>query len=158
MGYGISLIEVELINSFEVLSASAQKDLMDYMRYLLSKQYKKEVMVAVFHNKLLQNLFHSLLHIIEKEDFDILLVQKRILQIKELYYGIFEQVHVRYAELIEDLDSNEIVREFGKNSFENINQAILSENLKNIRFEILDFYQEFTKLSKKKDARRIIAV
>lgn len=158
MGYGISLIEVELINSFEVLSASAQKDLMDYMRYLLSKQYKKEVMVAVFHNKLLQNLFHSLLHIIEKEDFDILLVQKRILQIKELYYGIFEQVHIRYAELIEDLDSNEIVREFGKNSFENINQAILSENLKNIRFEILDFYQEFTKLSKKKDARRIIAV
>lgn len=158
MGYGISLVEVELINSFEVLGVSAQKELMDYMRYLLTKQYKKEVMVAVFHNKLLQNLFHSLLHIIEKDDFDILLAQKRILQIRELYYGIFQQVHVRYSELIEDLDSNEIVREFGKNGFENINQAFLKENHKDIRYEILDFYQEYTKLSKKKDARRIIAV
>ncbi len=158
MANEISVNEVELLNAYAVLGCPAQRELKDYIRYLLTKQYKKEVMVSVFHNKLLQNLFHSLLHIIEKDDFDIFQAQKRILQIKELYYGIFEQVHIRYSELVEDLDSNEIVREFGRNSFENIQQAFLAESRSEIRYEILDFYQEFMKLSKKKDARQIIAV
>lgn len=154
----ISYKEVELLNVYELLGPTGQKELKDYMRYLLTKQYKREVMVAVFNNKLMQNLFHSLLHMIQKDDFDILQVKKRVFQIKELYYGVFEQVHTRYAELIEDLDSNEIVREFGRNSFENINMAFSSEDRGKIQFEIINFYQEYIKLSKKKDARQIVAV
>ncbi|NLB88054.1 MAG: hypothetical protein GX790_02315 [Syntrophomonadaceae bacterium] len=154
----ISKNEVELLNVYALLGPTGQKDLKDYIRYLLTKQYRKDVMTAVFNNKLIQNLLHSLLHIIEKDDFDIYQAKKRILQIKELYYGVFEKVHLRYAELIEDLDSNEIVREFGRISFENLNMAFDSNDRGKIQFEIINFYQEYMRLSKKKDARQIVAV
>lgn len=150
--------EIELLNVYALLGPTGQKELKDYLKYLLTKQYKRDVMVAVFNNKLIHNLLHSLLHIIERDDFDIYQAQKRILQIKELYYGVFEKIHLRYAELIEDLDSNEIVREFGRNSFENIKLAFDSNNRNRIQFEIINFYQEYMNLSKKKDARQIVAV
>lgn len=154
----ISANEVELLNAYQILGPAGQKGLKDYLRYLLYKQYKREAMAAVFHNKLMHNLFHSLLHIVEKDDFDISQVVKRIQQIKELYYGLFEQVHQRYSEVIEDLDSSEVVREFGRTSFENIDKAIKQNNDSILRFEIIDFYQGYHKLSQKKDSRNIVAV
>lgn len=150
--------EVELLNAYQTLSPAMRRELRDYTRYLLCKQYKREVMVAVFHNKLLQNLFHSLMHLIEKEVINLDQVAKRILQIKELYYAIFEQVHNKYSELVEDLDSNETVAEFARHSFTNLDRALRSTNEDLIRYEIHNFYQEFNKLSKKKDARNIVAV
>lgn len=150
--------EVELLNAYQNLAPAFKRDLKDYTRYLLCKQYKREVMVAVFHNKLLQNLFHSLIHLTEKEEINVDQVAKRIFQIKELYYAIFEQVHGKYCELVEDLDSNEVVMEFARNSFANLDQAVRSTNQDLIRYEIHNFYQEFNKLSKKKDARNIVAV
>jgi len=154
----ITLNEVNLLNQYEVLNANYQKELNDYMRYLLSKQYRREVMIAVFHNKIIINLLHGLLYLMEKDDFDVAIVKKRVGQMKQLYYGVFEQVHIRYSELIEDLDSNEIVREFGKNSFETLNQVLEQGEAEIIRFEIINFYHEYNRLSKKRDARQIIAV
>jgi len=150
--------EVQLLNAYQLLGPNGQKELKDYTRYLLTKQYRREVLIAVFHNKLLSNLFHSLLFIVEKDDFDIEQVKKRVSQIKDLYYGIFEQVHVRYSEIIDDLDSNETVREFGRNSFDNLHRVLQQKDQSLIRMEIIDFYQGFTQMSKKKDARQIIAV
>lgn len=150
--------EVEFLNMLQILSASGQKELKDYLRYLLMKQYRREVMVAVFQNKLLANLFHSLMFLVERDDFDYAQVYKRVKQIKELYYGIFEQVHNRYLEVIEDLDSNEVVREFGRSSFDNLERAFNQGNPSLIRMEIIGFYQEYNNLGKKKDARQIIAV
>ncbi|MDD2621053.1 MAG: hypothetical protein PHC92_10345 [Syntrophomonadaceae bacterium] len=158
MTVDITLNEVELLNAYQILGPASQKGLKDYMRYLLYKQYKREVMVAVFNNKLLHNLFHSLLHIVEKDDFDLQQVEKRVKQIKELYYGLFGQVHGRYNEVVNDLDSSEVVREFGRNGFETIEKAILSGNQTIIRFEIIDFFQGYNKLSQKKDVRNIVAV
>ena len=48
--------DIELLNAFSNLNSSAQKDFKDYMRYLLTKQYKRELMVAIFHNGLLHSL------------------------------------------------------------------------------------------------------
>lgn len=154
----ITANEVELLNAYLLLSPVSRKEHDDYMRYLLCKQYKKEVMVAVFNNKLLHNLFHSLLHIVEKEDLDLEQIIKRICQIKELYYAIFEQVHCKYSEYVKDLDSNELVKEFARISFANLDRAIKSQNQDLIRYETINFYQEYHKLSKKKDARNIVAV
>lgn len=150
--------EIELLNMLHILSPTGHKELRDYLRYLLLKQYRREVMVAVFNNKLLANLFHSLIFIVEKDDFDHEQVQKRVRQIKELYYGIFEQVHNRFLEVIEDLDSNEVVREFGRVSFENLDRAFQQNDPNLIRIEAINFYQEYNKLAKKKDSRQIIAV
>lgn len=158
MTVDITLNEVELLNAYQILGPASQKGLKDYLRFLLYKQYKREVMVAVFNNKLLHNLFHSLLHIVEKDDFDLPQVEKRVKQIKELYFGLFGQVHQRYSEVVEDLDSSEIVREFARNGFECIDNAINSGNYAMIRFEIIDIYQGFNKLSQKKDVRNIVAV
>ncbi|MDD2586678.1 MAG: hypothetical protein PHT79_06565 [Syntrophomonadaceae bacterium] len=154
----ITIDELELLNSYQILGPSGQRALKDYLRYLLCKQYRREVMVAVFHNKLIHNLFHSLLHIAEKDDLAIEQVAIRVEQIKELYYGIFEQIHHRYSEHIKDLDSNEIVREFGRNSFTNIERALESGDISLIRLEIIEFYQEYNKLSKKRDTMKIVAV
>lgn len=154
----ITANEVELLNAYHLLTPSYRRELKDYMRYLLCKQYKREVMVAVFNNKLLHNLFLSLMHTVEKDEIDLEQVAKRIFQIKELYYAIFEQVHCKYSEHVEDLDSNELVKDFARNSFANLDRAIRSKNQDLVRYEIINFYQEFNKLSKKKDARNIVAV
>lgn len=150
--------EVELLNAYQILRPAGQKDLKDYMRYLLYKQYKREVITAVFHNRLLRNLLHSLLYMTEKDDFHIQSVKRRVQQIKELYYSIFEQVHCRYSEVIEDLDSSELVREFARNSFYNLERALQGKNLDIIRCEIIDFYQQYNRLSQKEDTRKIVAV
>lgn len=154
----ITVNEVELLNAYQVLGPSGQKGLKEYLRYLLYKQYRREAMVAVFHNKLLHNLFHSLLHLVEKDDYDLTQIEKRIRQLKELYYAIFEQVHNRFAEVVDDLDSCELIKDFGSNSFENLDKAMRNGNHTMLRFEIIDFYQGFCRLSQKRDARKIVAV
>lgn len=154
----ISAKEIDLLNVYHVLGQAGQKDLKDYIRYLLCKQYKREVMASVFHNNLLHNLLLSLMHMIEREDIDVEQVKRRVMQIRELYYAIFEQVHSRYAELVEELDSNEVVKEFGRSSFGNLERALRTGSAVLIRAEILGFYQEFNNLGRKKDARKIVAV
>jgi len=154
----ITFNEIELLNAYEMLSVSGQRDLKDYMRYLLCKQYKRDAMVTVFHNKLLHNLFHGLLHLVEREEIDCEEISKRIAKIKELYYGLFEQVHVCYSQHIEELDSNDVVSGFASNGFANLERVLNSGNTEMIRYEIINFYQEYTKLSQRKDARSIVAV
>ncbi|MDD3364180.1 MAG: hypothetical protein PHZ03_04310 [Syntrophomonas sp.] len=154
----ISTGDIELLNAFSNLTSSAQKDVKDYLRYLLCKQYKKELMTAIFHNQLLHSLMQSLLHIVERDEFQIQPIEKRLGQIKELYFGIFEKIHIKYSELVDGLDSSELVKEFGNNSFENINRACKTGNHILIRMEIVEFYEGYYKLARKKDARKIVAV
>lgn len=154
----ITINEVELLNAYEVLAPNGQRELKGYLHYLLYKQYKRDAMAAVFNNKLLHNLFHSLMHIVERDDFDLTQVSRRVQQIKELYYALFEQVHNRYSQHVEELDSSEVVLEFGRTSFSTLERVLMGNNLDLIRYEVVNFYQEFNKLSKKRDARKIIAV
>jgi hypothetical protein len=150
--------EIELLTAISMLGPSAQRDLEDYLKYQLCKQYKREVMVTIFHNQLLHSLLHSLLHLVEREDYEISQVEKRMKQINELYFGLFEQIHTKYSELIPDLDSNELVKEFGKNSFENISRACMGNDRNMVRIEIIDFFECFNRFTKKKDVRKIVAV
>lgn len=158
MALELSSNEIELLNAYQCLAVHGQKELKEYLRYLLCKQYRREVMAAIFNNNLLENLLHSLLHIIESREMDVDLVARRVYQLKELYFSTFQKVHGKYSEIVENLDSNEAVRETGRNAFENIERAINSGNETRIRLEILEFYQEYRLLSQKKDARKIIAV
>lgn len=155
---GLTANDIELLNSYQLLGVNGKKELKDYMRYLLCKQYRRELMGAIFQNQLIHNLCHSVLHIIEKDDFDINHLGRRIAQIKELYYGIFGQIHNKYSEHVENLDSIELVKEFGKNSFGNIERALRTNEQILIRAEIIDFYEEFKILSMQKEARKIVAV
>ncbi|MFY9119078.1 MAG: hypothetical protein WAO57_02045 [Syntrophomonadaceae bacterium] len=150
--------DIEIINMLDLLTPSGKREVREYTRYILTKQYRREVMVAIFQNKLLANLLHSIVFLVERDDFDIDPLQKRISQIKELYYAIFEQVHNRYLEVVDDLDSNEVVREFGRISFENLEEVLKQGNPTVIRREVINFQQEYNKLGKKKDARQIVAV
>jgi 23S rRNA C2498 (ribose-2'-O)-methylase RlmM len=150
--------DIEIINMLDLLTPSGKREVREYTRYVLTKQYRREVMVAIFQNKLLANLLHSIVFLVERDDFDIGPLQKRISQIKELYYAIFEQVHNRYLEVVDDLDSNEVVREFGRISFENLEEVLKQGNPTVIRREVINFQQEYNKLGKKKDARQIVAV
>jgi len=150
--------DIEFLNMLEIMNPSSKKEVMEYMRYILTKQYRREVMAAVFNNKLMANLFHSLLFLVERDDFDVAQVQKRVQQIKQIYYAIFDQVHNRYREVVEDLESSEVVREFGRISFENLERAFKQGQPSVIRMEIVNFHQEYNKLAKKKDARQIVAV
>jgi hypothetical protein len=155
--FDLSSNEVELLNAYQLLTSGGQRELKDFLRYLLCKQYRREVMAAVFNNNLLSNLFHSLLHIIEGDEFDINLVSKRIRQIKDLYYALFQKVHFRYNEVVENLDSNEAVREFGK-AFDNLERALCTGNETIIRMEVIEFYQQYLCFSQKKENRKIVAV
>lgn len=150
--------DIELLNACQLLGVTGQRELSEYLRYLLCKQYRHEVMVAVFQNQLIHNLFHSILHLIQRDEFDISHLSKRVKQIRELYFGIFEQVHAKYSEQVENLDSNELVKEFGKSSFDNIERALITEDRLLIKLEIVDFYEQYKNLSTNRHARRIVAV
>lgn len=154
----ISVGEIEILNAFSNLTSTAQKELKDYLRYLLSKQYKKELMAAIFHNQLLNSLLQGLLHIVERDEFQIQQIEKRMGQIRELYFSIFEKIHIKYTELVDGLDSCELVKDFGHNSFDNIDRACKCGNHNLIRLEIIEFYEGYNKLGQKKDARKIVAV
>ena len=156
--YLMSNDEITILNIYNMLNYSRQKDLHEYSRYLLTKQYRNEVLSAIFHNKILNSLFHNLLYTVEKDEFDIEYVGKRIKQIKIIYYELFEDIHHRFSCIIGDLDCNETVRSFGDNSFYSLEQALNSENCNLIRRELTAFYQEYCKIAKKKDTRRIAAV
>jgi hypothetical protein len=155
---GLTANDIELLNCYQLLAVHGKKELHDYVRYLLCKQYRRELMAAIFQNQLIHNLCHSVLHIIDKDEFDFNHLSRRIRQIKELYYGIYEQVYSKYSEHIENLDPIEIVREFGKNSFDNIERALQTKEHVLIRGEIIEFYEEFKTLGKQKEARKIVAV
>jgi hypothetical protein len=150
--------EIELLTAYDRMQPLVKKELKAYLRYLLCKQYKKEVLNAVLHNPLLDNLIRNLLRLVDRNDFDIYQVKKRIRQIQELYFGVFEKVHHKYSEVIEELDSCELVRDFGKNSFANMFLAIDTENRVLIRAEVAEFFDGYNRLLRRKDSRKIIAV
>jgi hypothetical protein len=150
--------EIELLNAYSKLGTSGQRELSEYLRYLLCKQYKRDVMVAVFHNQLMHSLLHSLLHLVERDDFEVKQVDKRVQQLRDLYFGLFEDVHYQYSEIITDLDSNELVKDFGTCSFNHIQRAIDLEDRSLIRMEIVEFYEGYLRLSKRDDCRKIVAV
>jgi len=154
----VSERELELLNGYSLLRSSAQSDFLDYMRYLLSKQYRKEVMAAIFNNRMLNNLIDDLVTMVDMEEIEVEHITKRVLQIRELYFGVFEQVHGRYCEVVENLDSNEVVKDFGRISFDNLLRALKTRDRKIVKTEVLDFYQQYYKLSRKKDARRLVAI
>jgi hypothetical protein len=112
-------------------------------------------MAAVLHNPVIQNLLHNILHQVEKNDFDIEQVKTRIRQLYELYFGIFESVHHKYSEVIEELDSNELVKDFGRNSFENINRALDAENRILIGQRSVSFMKDSTKCPERKMLDRL---
>ena len=150
--------EVELLNAYQCLTSQGQKEYKEYLRYLLCKQYRREVMAAIFNNKMMDNLLRGLVHIIEGREIDIYLVARRVKQIKEIYYSTFQKVHLKYCEIVDNLDSNETVRETGRHAFENIEPALQIGNEDLIRMEVLEFYQDYKLLSRNNDARKIIAV
>ncbi len=154
----ISERELELLNGYSLLRSSAQSDFLDYMRYLLSKQYRKEVMAAIFNNRMLNSLIDDLVAMADVEEIETEHITKRVMQIRELYFGVFEQVHGRYCEVVENLDSNEVVKDFGRISFDNLLRALKTQDSKVIKAEIIDFYQQYCLLSRKKDARRLVAI
>jgi len=154
----VSERELELLNGYTLLRESAQGDLQDYLHYLLSKQYQREVMVAVFHNRFLNNLIDDLVKMINLDGLEVGQIRKRILQIRELYFGVLEQVHRRYYEVVENLYTNEVAKDFGRCSFENLERALETQDIRLISAEVIDFYEQYNSLSKKKDARRLVAI
>lgn len=157
--YGeIDASDIELLNAVSNLAPPYRKEFRDYIQYLLTKQYKRELMTAIFHNQLLHSLLQSTLQLVEREDFQIGQIEKRVQQMYELYFGIFEKIHIKYSELVDGLDSHEVVRDFGRLSFDNINRACCSGNRLLIRMEISEFYEGYYKYAQKKEARKIFAV
>ena len=154
----LSLRDLELLNGYSLLRPSAQGDFLDYMHYLLSKQYRTEVMAAIFNNRILNKLIDDLVSMMEIEGIEIESMRRRVIQIREIYFGVFEQVHARYCEVVENLDSNEVVKDFGRISFDNLLRALNTEDRKVIKAEVSDFYEQYSRLSRKKDARRLVAI
>lgn len=150
--------ELDMLKGYSLLRSSAQNDFLDYMRYLLSKQYRKEVMAAIFNNRMLNNLVDDLVAMVDLEGVEVEQITKRVIHIRELYFGVFEQVHARYCEVVENLDSNEVVKDFGRISFDNLLRALKTQDRGVIKAEVFDFYEQYYKLSRNKDARRLVAI
>ena len=70
--------EVELLNAYQCLTTQGQKEIKEYLRYQLCKQYRREVMGSIFNNKLMEYMLRGLVHIIESSELDLELVERMI--------------------------------------------------------------------------------
>jgi hypothetical protein len=160
MDIDFSREEIQLLEANSLLTSPARKKLSEYLHFLLYKQYKAEVLSAVVGNQFVVQMLNRLRQMAERNDLDMPAVSRKLHQLRELYFSIFSSIHVKYSELVPDLDSCEIVREFGVAGFDNIERACMMENKLLLRLEIEDFYRGFETLAQKSinNTRQLVAI
>jgi len=158
MEAGISPNELALLKKYQILNAKGKRNAHDYLNYLIYQQYKKESFVQVFHNQIICNLFHHIKYLVTKENYDINHIERLVKQIKKVFFASLEQVNFKYDDIIDEMDSNEIVTGFARIYFENIETAFYSQDKNKIRKEILVGYEEFMQLRQRKKIEKTLAI
>jgi len=155
----VTVQEVELLNRFNLLSAEGKKELNDYLRYLLLKQYRAELYSQVLGNPLLHNGLMQAVRMCESENVELEEIVHKIRQVKQIYYQLLEKVFLKYAEAVDELYLYDSLRDWGRIGFEQVADAANKDCKEDILRELEEMLHNYRKLAVNRgDRRRIVAV
>jgi len=150
--------EITLLNQFNLLLPEGRREVLDYLRYTLFKQYQRELHAAVFSSQPLYNALVYIAKMCEREEASVEDILAKVRQVKFIFYQQYEKVHLKYASILSELHIEDTLRDVGRLGFENIFQAAHSNRPNLIKKEVEELLEMFRKLANRKDRRRIMAV
>ncbi|MGE5398532.1 MAG: hypothetical protein ACM3MK_13490 [Chitinophagales bacterium] len=150
--------EIQLISRFSQLTPEGKREIDDYLRFVLLKQYKKELCSQVLNNSLLHNGFLQAVWMCEREDTSIEDIVAKVRQLKFVFYQSLERTYCRYSEVLGELMVEDILRDWGSIGFDSVLEAANTGNKELMKQELENMLQDYGRLAKKEDKRKIVAV
>jgi hypothetical protein len=147
--------ELDLLEAYTVLGSTERAGLVEYLSFLLGRQYRRDALAAITGNQMLIQLLLNIRQFVERDEFDLAAAGQRINRLRTLYFELFASVHLKYSAVIPELDSYEIVRDFGLTGFDYMEQACRLGNKPVLRAEIEDFYRGFQALAQKNNKYKV---
>ena len=150
--------DICLLKGFQLLRPEGKRDLLDYLRFLAQKQYRAELSFQVLNNPILYNGLLQASRMCEREETRVEDILQKISQLKYMYYQLLEKTNVKYDEVLDDINLEDIIRDWGRIGFENVAEAVKTGRKELILRELDEMIEGLEGLAKKGDKKRIIAV
>lgn len=150
--------EIQLLNRFSMLTPEGRRELNNYMRFILLKQYRSDLFSQVLGNPLLFNGLQQAIRLCEREDVEVEEVVQKIRQLKFLYYQLLEKSYCKYSEILGEMLLEDSLKDWGKVCFENILDAAHTGRRELMRQELEEMVQSYNRLARREDRKKIVAV
>lgn len=150
--------EMQLLNRFNMLNRENQREMEDYLRYLLFKQYKAELNQQVFGNPILLSLLTQAERMCERDETVLEEVQAKVEQAQYVFCQILERVSAKYEEIINEPGSDQYVRDWGRLGFQGVAEALEMGCRDRLKNQIEEMLHGYHRLAKKEDRILTVAV
>ncbi|NLB18812.1 MAG: hypothetical protein GX825_08830 [Syntrophomonadaceae bacterium] len=150
--------EIQLLTNFNMLTPDNKREILEYMKYVSSKQYRAEIYSQVLNNPLLHSGLMQALRMCEREDTGLDEINNKISQLKYMYYNMLEKTNHKYEESFQEARVDDLVKDWACIGFENVLDAVRTRSKEVMARELEEMIDRLTKLTKKDGKRRIIAV
>ena len=150
--------EIALLSKYNLLHPQTRQEVQEYMSYILFRQYQRELYNALLTNSAIGNGLTQIIRLCEREETDAQELVSRLNQVKFYFYHTYEKVKTKYEGVLAAVQAEDSLLDLGRLGFENILQAIYSNDRQRIRREVEEFVGMFRKLVHRRDKRRIAAV
>jgi len=154
----ISAQEITLLSKFNLLHPQAKQEIQEYVNYVLFRQYQRELYNAVLASAAINNGLNQIMRMCEREETDTEEILTKLKQVKFYFYQTYEGVKTKYEGVLAAIHAEDSLLDLGRLGFENILEAIYSNNKEQVRRETEEFLGMFRKLANPGDKRRIAAV
>jgi len=150
--------DIHLLKGFQLLRPDGKRDLLDYLRFIAQKQYHAELSSQVLNNPILYNGLLQAARMCEREETRVEDILQKVGQLKYMYYQLLEKISTKYNEVLDDINLEDIIRDWGRIGFENINEAAKTGQKDLMLRELDEMIEGLEGLAKKGGKKRIIAV
>jgi len=150
--------DIMLLKCFRLLQTEGRKNLLDYLKFLAEKQYRAELSSRILNNPVLYNGLVQAHGMCEREDVSLEDILQKINQLKYMYYQLLEKTSIKYDDILDDLNQENVIRDWGRIGFENITEAAKTGRKDLILRELEEMIEGLKGLAKKGGQKRIIAV
>ena len=150
--------DIMLLKCFRLLQTEGRKNLLDYLKFLAEKQYRAELSSRILNNPILYNGLVQAHRMCEREEVHVDDILQKINQLKYIYYQLLEKTNIKYDEILDDINQENIIRDWGRIGFENISEAARTGRKDLILRELDEMIEGLKGLAKKGDRKRIVAV
>ncbi|MGE5371277.1 MAG: hypothetical protein ACM3QZ_04735 [Solirubrobacterales bacterium] len=150
--------DLNLLQRYHLLNQDGKKEVVEYLRYLLSKQWRSEMHAQVFGNPLIFNLLSQARRMCERDDCSLADIDAKVGQAKYLYYQAVERVNTKFELLLQDAGAEFYVQDWGVGGFSEIADAGSTGSRERVSEQIEEMLHGYRRLAKKGDRRIIVAV
>ena len=154
----MSAQEIALLSKFNLLHPQTKQEIQEYMNYTLFRQYQRELYNALLASAAISNGLNQIVRMCEREETDAEEILTKLKQVKFYFYQTYDRVKTKYEGVLVAIHAEDSLLDLGRIGFENILEAIYSNDKQQVRRETEEFIGMFRKLANRGDKRRIVAV